>query len=194
MFQREDLATVGVIQVGNVYHNLSPALLVEEALKRGEGVLAANGALRVATGKYTGRSPKDHFIVDTQGVHSQVDWGSVNMPIAPDAYEQLKHRQQAYLEGRDVFVFDGFIGNDKKYRVPIRVINEYAWQNLFIQNLLCRPQTEELADFKPAYHMICTPGFKADPQTDGTNSEAFIHFWASKIKKSSSAVPIMAAK
>ncbi len=174
MFQREDLAQVGLNFVANVYHNLSPAQLVEEALRRGEGELAANGALRVATGKYTGRSPKDRFIVDTPDVHDTVDWGSVNMPIEESKYMRLKDRLEAYLQDRDVFVFDGYIGNDKKHRLPIRIINQYAWQNLFIQNLLCRPTEEELQNFVPQFHMICAPGFQADPQIDGTHSEAFV--------------------
>jgi len=174
MFAKEVLAELGIVNVCQVYHNLAPAHLVQEAIRRGEGILSATGALSVNTGKYTGRSPGDRFIVETEDTLANVDWGKVNMGMSPEVYARLKARQQAYLEGRDVFVFDGFIGKDKTYRIPIRVINEYAWQNLFAHQLLVRPTAEELTDFEPEFTLICTPRFKAVPEIDGTKSEAFI--------------------
>ncbi len=174
MFTKETLAQHGIINVNEVYRNLSPARLVEEAIRRGEGELSATGALSVNTGKYTGRSPGDRFVVETAETKDAVDWGKVNVPISAERYARIKARQQAYLEGRDVFVFDGFIGKDPKYRIAVRVINQYAWQNLFIQQLLVRPSVADLENFQPEFTLICTPGFQAVPELDGTKSEAFI--------------------
>lgn len=158
---REKLAQAGYINLGEIFDNLSPALLVEQALSRGEGVLSSTGALAVETGKYTGRSPEDRFVVEDETTKDTVDWGKINKPFCPKAFEALRSRQKAYLEGRDVFVFDGYIGADEEYRIPVRVINEYAWQNLFVHHLLRRPTKEELANFEPEVTLVCTPGFKA---------------------------------
>ena len=156
----------------HVYHNLTTAELVEMALQRKEGLLAANGALRVSTGKYTGRSPKDKFIVDLPAIHDEIAWGN-NTPFSADKFDQLYTCMMTYINNKEVFVFDGFAGADKKYQINIRVINEFAWQNLFIHQLLLRTEgTEE--NFAPDFEIICMPGFKADPEVDGTHSEAFI--------------------
>ncbi|WP_434509638.1 phosphoenolpyruvate carboxykinase (ATP) [Desulfitobacterium sp. AusDCA] len=157
-----------------VHYNLSVNELVNTSLARGEGVLASTGALRVVTGKYTGRSPKDKFIVDEPSVHNQIAWGEVNRPISQDCFENLYAQVKAYLENRELFIFDGFAGAHEKYRLPIRVINEYAWQNLFVHQLFIRPTEAELEAHKPEFTIIAAPGFQANPQTDGTNSEAFI--------------------
>ncbi len=171
---RETLAAAGYINLGKIYENLPPVQLVELALQRGEGRLSSTGALAVETGKYTGRSPEDRFIVDDATTHDTVDWGKINKPFDAEAFNALRSRQKAYLEGKDVFVFEGFVGADEKYRIPVRVITECAWENLFIRNLLRRPTAEELAAFKPEVTLVCTPGFKAIPELDKTNSEAFI--------------------
>ncbi|MFY9414697.1 MAG: phosphoenolpyruvate carboxykinase (ATP), partial [Tepidanaerobacteraceae bacterium] len=147
--------------------------LVEEALKRGEGFLTDSGALNVFTGKYTGRSPNDKFIVDEPSVHDKIWWGN-NKPIEPENFENLLKRLMAYLQNRDLFIFDGFAGADPKYRLPIRVINEYAYQNLFCRQLFIVPSDDELVNHEPGFTVICAPGFKADPETDKVNSEAFI--------------------
>ncbi|MDP4160720.1 MAG: phosphoenolpyruvate carboxykinase (ATP) [Bacillota bacterium] len=157
-----------------VHFNLSVSELVKKALASGEGVLASQGAFRVSTGKYTGRSPKDKFIVDDSMVHNRVDWGSVNRPISPEHFESLYTKVKLYLKERELFVFDGFGGADERYRLPIRVINEYAWQNLFVHQLFIRPTEAELEDFQPGFTIIVVPGLKANPETDGTHSEAFI--------------------
>ena len=174
MSMREELEKKGYINLGEVYDNLSPAILVEEALLRGEGELTATGALSVHTGKYTGRSPKDRYFVETAKEMDTIDWGDGNKGISVEKFTGIKRRQMAYLEGKDVFVFDGFIGADEKHRIAVRVINEYAWQNLFIHQLLRRPTAEEQANFQPEITLVCTPGFKAIPEIDGTRSEAFI--------------------
>jgi len=155
------------------YENLSVPRLVELALARGEGVLTSTGALRVTTGKYTGRSPEDKFIVDYPEIHDRIWWGP-NKSFEPAKFDRLYRRLKSYLAARDNFVFNGFVGADPDYRIPLRVINEYAWQNLFVRQLFLRPTAEELPQLKPEYTLICAPGFKAAPELDGTNSEAFI--------------------
>lgn len=168
------LEKLGISNIQNIYHNLSASKLVEEALQRKEGVLASNGAISVETGRYTGRSPKDRFIVDESEISNEIAWGNVNVPIAEDKFLNIYNRLLAYLQNRDLFVFDGFAGADVEYRTAFRVINEYAYQNLFIRNLLIRPTKEELENFNPGFNIICAPGFKCDPKIDGTNSEAAI--------------------
>ncbi|MCF2557404.1 phosphoenolpyruvate carboxykinase (ATP) [Fournierella massiliensis] len=166
---------LGIIGPKAVYRNLSPAQLVEAALRRGEGTLSNTGALVVTTGKYTGRSPDDKFIVDTEGVHNDIAWGKVNRPISREKFNAIKAKVAAYLQNREIFIFDGMAGADKKYTQKFRIINELASQNLFIHQLLIRPTAEELADFgEPDYTMLVAPGFKCDPELDGVHSEAAI--------------------
>ena len=164
-----DLKAVGIINVKNVYRNLGAARLTEHALKNGEGTLTSTGAISTFSGKYTGRSPKDRFIVDEPGVHDDIEWGKVNMPISEEKFENIHKKMTAYLQNKDLYVFDGFAGADKEYRLNVRVINEYAYQNLFINNLLIVPTKEELEGFAPGFTMIAAPGFKCDPEIDGTN-------------------------
>ena len=166
---------LGITSPSAVYRNLTPAQLTEAALRRGEGSLSDKGALVVTTGKYTGRSPKDKFIVDTDGIHNEIAWGNVNRPISREAFNSIKDKMINYLNGKEVFIFDGYAGADKTYTQKFRVINEMASQNMFIHQLLIRPTAEELANYGEAdYTIICAPGFKCDPAVDGTNSEAFI--------------------
>ena len=192
------LEKIGLFNTKAVYHNLTPAALVEAALRRGEGVLSNTGALVVTTGKYTGRSPQDKFIVDTPTIHDEIAWGKVNRPISREKFNAIKAKMLAYLQNREIFIFDGFAGADKKYTKKFRIINEFASQNLFIRDLLIRPTEEELATFGEAdYTLLAAPGFKCDPAVDGVHSEAAIiidyeaHFiiicgsqYAGEIKKS----------
>ena len=166
---------VGVIEPKAVYRNLTPAQLTEAALRRGEGTLSDKGALVVTTGKYTGRSPNDKFIVDTPGIHDEIAWGKINVPISKEKFDAIKGKLCAYLQNREIFVFDGYAGADKKYTQKFRIINELASQNLFIHQLLIRPTEEELASYgEPDYTVIAAPGFKCIPEEDGVNSEAAI--------------------
>ncbi|MGB9779694.1 phosphoenolpyruvate carboxykinase (ATP) [Caldanaerobacter sp.] len=167
------LEKLGLINFKNVYRNLSVAKLIEEAVKREEGVLINNGAFDVYTGKYTGRSPNDKFIVDDLEIHDEIWWEN-NKPISPEKFEKLLNRLTAYLQERDIFIFDGFVGADPAYRIPIRVITEYAYQSLMARQLFIRPSKKELENFIPEYTLIAAPRFKAIPEIDGTNSEAFI--------------------
>lgn len=165
---------LGIAGNGKVYRNLSVPALVEKALARGEGRLSDTGALVVETGKYTGRSPDDKFIVDTAEVHDEIAWGKVNVPISEDKFNALKAKIIAYLQNRELFVFDGFAGADPKYRQCFRIVNEMASQNMFIHQLLIRPTEEELEGYTPDYTIIAAPGFKCVPELDGTHSEAAI--------------------
>jgi phosphoenolpyruvate carboxykinase (ATP) len=169
------LEELGIIHPKAVYRNLSPAELTQIALRRGEGILSDTGALVVQTGKYTGRSPKDKFIVDTEGVHDQINWGKVNVPISREAFNQIKGKMAAYLQDREIFIFDGMAGADPHCTKKFRIINELASENLFIRNLLIRPTDEELENYGDAdFTIIVAPGFKCIPEIDGTHSEAFI--------------------
>jgi len=168
-----NLERLGLINFKNVYRNLPVAKLIEEAVKREEGVLVNNGAFNVYTGKYTGRSPNDKFIVDEPEVHEDIWWEN-NKPISVEKFEKLYNRLIAYLQNRDLFIFDGFVGADPQYRVSIRVITEYAYQSLMARQLFIRPTEKELQNFVPEYTLIAAPRFKAIPEIDGVNSEAFI--------------------
>jgi len=168
------LEKLGIINAAAVYRNLTPAQLTEHALRRGEGTLSNTGALVVKTGKYTGRSANDKFIVDTPAVHDEIAWGKVNRPIDKATYDAIYSKVVAYLQNREIFVFDGFAGADEKYMQRFRIINELASQNLFIHQLLRRPTEADLVDFKPDFTIIAAPGFKCIPEIDGTRSEAAI--------------------
>ena len=169
------LEKLGILNAKAVYRNLTPAVLTEKALQRGEGELMDTGALVVKTGKYTGRSAQDKFIVDTPAVHDKIAWGKVNVPVSREKFNAIKAKICAYLQGREIFIFDGMAGADPACTQKFRIINELASQNLFIRDLLIRPTDEELAAFgDPDYTLIAAPGFKCDPEIDGTRSEAAI--------------------
>jgi len=168
----------GMKNIGNVYRNLSVPKLVEHALARAEGVLADNGALCIKTGKYTGRSPNDKFIVDEPASHNEVHWSKTNVPISEEKFDRLYRQVLSYVQGRDLYIFDGYVGADPKYRVGVRIINEFACQNLFSHQLFIRPNPEELATHQADFTVIAVPGLEGDPEINGINSEAFIvvHF------------------
>jgi phosphoenolpyruvate carboxykinase (ATP) len=153
---------------------ISAAQLVEEALARGEGELSEEGAFVVRTGKYTGRSPGDKFIVDDDQTHDLVDWGKVNQPFSPDAFARLQERVDSYLSERKTYVFDGFAGADPTYRRHVRVISEYAWHSLFARQLFIRPEPGQDVSGEPDFTIIDAAEFKADPAGDGTKTETFI--------------------
>ncbi|MDF2569282.1 MAG: phosphoenolpyruvate carboxykinase [Sporomusa sp.] len=157
-----------------IYFNTSIAKLVEMAVQRGEGMLSDSGALLVYTGKYTGRSPNDKFIVETPDTTQDIWWEN-NQKISATQFDRLHGKMLDYLRGKDLFVFAGYAGADPKYTLPIKVINEYAWHNIFIQQLLLRPQdTKWPVPTEPYLTILATPGFTASPSIDGINSEAFI--------------------
>jgi phosphoenolpyruvate carboxykinase (ATP) len=164
-----------VLNGDNVCHDLPISQLVESALERKEGKLTSTGALLATTGKYTGRSPQDKYIVEETSVKNKINWGTVNQPISKEIFENLYKKVLGYLKTKDkVYVSKNFAGADKGYRLPIRVINEYAWHNLFARQLFIRPTEAELSTHEAEFTIISAPGFKADPIIDGTNSETFI--------------------
>lgn len=159
----------------NIVMQPSVATLVEKAVKRGEAQLTSDGAIVATTGKYTGRSPKDKFIVEEESMKDEISWGKVNRPISEDVFNNLYKKVTDYLaEKEEVFVFKGFAGADKKTQLSIQVVNEYAWHNLFVHQLFIRPTEEELKTHEAQFTIVSAPSFKADPAVDGTNSEAFV--------------------
>lgn len=171
---RNKIEALGIVSPGNVYANLTPAKLVELALKNDEGRLSATGALVVNTGKYTGRSPDDRYVVDYPEIHDEIDWGKVNMPITREAADKIFTRLTSYLQNRDLYVFEGFAGADKNYALPIRVVCELASSCLFATQAFIRPTKDELENFVPGFTVICAPGMNTIPELDGTHSEAAI--------------------
>ena len=169
-----DLKALGIINTKAVYHNAAPAFLVEKALERGEGQLSVTGALNVHTGKYTGRSPDDKFIVDCPYTHDDIAWGKVNKPTTREIFDALHEKLAAYFQDRETFVFDGYAGADPKYTKAFRVVNELASQALFSHQMLLVPTEEQLASFEPDFTVICAPGFKCIPERDHVHSEAAI--------------------
>jgi phosphoenolpyruvate carboxykinase (ATP) len=158
----------------NAKQNLSVAQLVEKVLERKEGILTSTGAIRATTGTYTGRSPKDKFIVKERSIENKIDWGVVNQPISEEVFDKLYNKVISYLKEREeLFIFNGFAGADKRYQLPLQVINEYAWHNLFAQQLFIKGNDDSQSNDNP-FTILSAPHFKADPAVDGTNSETFI--------------------
>ncbi|MDE3075879.1 MAG: phosphoenolpyruvate carboxykinase (ATP), partial [Chloroflexota bacterium] len=153
---------------------LSMPQLYEEAIRRHEGRLAHLGPLVVRTGQYTGRSPHDKFVVRESSSEGNVDWGAINQPFEAAQFATLHERLLAYLQGRELFVQDCFVGADPALRVPIRVITETAWHNLFARTMFIQAQPDELATHVPEFTVIHAPNFHAIPKVDGTRSEVFI--------------------
>ena len=169
------LAKQGIETGATLKWNLLTAPLVEEAVRNGEGVLAKDGPLVVATGKHTGRSASDKFIVRDAETESTVWWGKTNVPMTPENFATLKADFLAALgEKSQLYVADLFGGSQPEHRVNVRVINEFAWHNLFIRTLLVRPQASELEGFVPEYTIIDLPSFRADPARHGSRSETVI--------------------
>lgn len=156
-----------------VYKNLSPKELTEKTLELKQGVLADNGALCVNTGEFTGRSPKDKFIVADAITLDKVFWGDINFKISPEKFDQLHKKIETYLQDRDIFIKDAQVCADKNYRLNIRVSAEFPWQALFAHNLFLRPTKEEIENFKPDWNIISAPGFEANPAEDGTRRKNF---------------------
>ena len=192
------LEALGLVRSGRVHWNLSPAVLYEAAIQRGEGVLAAEGPLVCRTGQHTGRSPNDKFVVREPSSEEHVQWGSVNRPIEPDKFDALHRDMMTYLQDKELYVLDALAGADPAYRLPIRIVTEYAWHNLFARNMFL-PEDDPVrrAEHRPQFTVIDAPNFKADPARHGTRSDVFIlvHFgrklvliggtsYAGEIKKS----------
>jgi phosphoenolpyruvate carboxykinase (ATP) len=192
------LEALGIVRSGRVHWNLSPAALYEEALRRGEATLAADGPLVARTGHHTGRSPNDKFVVREPSSEQHVHWGSVNRPIEEASFDALHRDMMVYLQEKDLFVLDAWAGADPKYRLPIRVVTEFAWHSLFARNMFIpEDDAQKRADHRPEYTIINAPRFKADPAKHGCRSDVaiIVHFgrkliliagteYAGEIKKS----------
>ena len=170
-----ELSAIGVPTTARIQWNLSVPQLYEAALARGEASLAAEGPLVARTGSHTGRAPNDKFIVDEPSTHDVVDWGAVNRPMDEAAFDKLHRDLMAYLDGRDLFVMDGYAGADSQYRTPIRVVTELAWHSLFARNMFI-PELDatRLLEHRPEFTVVDVPSFRADPSTHGTRSEVFV--------------------
>lgn len=169
------LEEYGIKNVGNIYRNLPTPALYEEIVRRREGLIAHLGPMVVRTGHHTGRSPHDKFIVEEESSADKIWWGKENKPFDVKRFENLYHRLLAYLQGKDIFIQDCYAGAELKYRIPVRIITEYAWHNLFARNMFIRTiDDSELAEFKPKFTIFGVPRFHATPEVDGTKSESFI--------------------
>lgn len=164
----------GLYNLNDIYWNLPTPRLIEQAIVRREGQLSHLGPLVVRTGHHTGRSANDKFIVDEPSVSSEIWWGEINRPISEEAFDGIHQRMVNYLQNRDVYVQDCFVGADKRHRMPIRVITEYAWHSLFARNVFIMATDEELAVHQPEFTVIDAPRFHSDPDVDGTRCETFI--------------------
>ena len=174
MMSRKALEEYGLVNLGNINWNLSPPILIEHALERKEGVLAANGAFGATTGSHTGRSPKDKFIVTNEESAAKIWWGENNHPMSPEAFEDVRRSLAAYLQGRDVYVLDAAACADPDYRMPIQVITELAWHNLFARQLFLRANENDLTSERPGFTILCVPNFLADPRTHDTRTQVAI--------------------
>ncbi|HEX9006404.1 MAG TPA: phosphoenolpyruvate carboxykinase (ATP) [Bacteroidota bacterium] len=165
---------LGLRNLGTTYWNLPAPALYEESVRRREGWISDQGPLVVHTGHHTGRSANDKFIVRDETTADKVAWGKINRPMEPKHFEILLKKLLAYLQGRDVFVQNLYGGADEHYRIPVRIVTEYAWHSLFTRNLLIRPEEPVIHTSPETFTIIDSPRFHAVPESDGTNSEVFI--------------------
>jgi phosphoenolpyruvate carboxykinase (ATP) len=170
----QDLREYGLRNLETIHWNLGSAQLIEQALQRREGTIAANGALVVKTGLFTGRSPKDKYVVRESVTEQNVNWGAVNQPMSEDSFNRLFARISAFLQGQEVFVQDCFAGADPEFTLPVRVITQKAWHALFARQLFIRPTEAALAGHAPQFSLIFVPDFRAIPAEDDTRSETCI--------------------
>jgi len=166
-------ASLGLANPGPIHYNLPPAVLVEQTIQKNQGMLADSGALVVSTGEFTGRSPKDKFVVKDANTEGEVWWGDINQPFSTENFNKLRQQMLEFLSGKELYIRDVFAGADPAHRLNVRIVNQYPWQNLFVNNLFIRPTAEELASFAPDFTIICAPEFRADPAVVGTRQHNF---------------------
>ena len=170
---RAQLETLGLSGAGEIHRNLAPAALIARSLARGEGILAANGALVVKTGEPSGRSPEDRCIVK-EAESADVLWGKINKPCSAALFEKLLGKARGYLHDRDLYVFDGFAGAERNYRLPVRIVADASWHALFAHTLFVRPAPIELEDFTPGFTVINCGALRASADIDGTRSSVYV--------------------
>ncbi len=166
-------ASIGLKNLGNQFWNMSPAELIEDCIILGEGMLTDTGALAIETGEFTGRSPKDRFIVRDEKTENAVWWGNVNIRFTPAQFDALYDRMADFLQEQDVYVRDVYACAEEKYRMNIRVVTELPWSSLFAHNMFLRLTDKEIETFTPEWHIVCAPSFQADPAIDGTRQANF---------------------
>ncbi|MBD2767843.1 phosphoenolpyruvate carboxykinase (ATP) [Hymenobacter sp. BT664] len=167
------LQPLGFHETATVHLNLTPAELIEHALRNGEGHLTDTGALMADTGKFTGRSPKDRFVVRDANTEDSVWWGDINIPFDADKFDQLHQKMVAYLADKELYVREAYAGAHPDYQLKLRIVNEQAWHNLFCYNMFLRPAEGADTSWTPDFSIICAPGFEADPAVDGTRQPNF---------------------
>jgi len=161
------------IQNGKAHWNLSPAELAKIAVELGQATITNTGAIAIDTGEFTGRSPKDKFTVKDDLTKNAVWWNNFNIPFDPDQFEKLRQKVADYFNGKEFYVRDVYACADPRYKMNIRVVTELPWSNLFASNMFLRPTKEELTNFEPEWTILCAPGFRANPETDGTRQHNF---------------------
>lgn len=164
----------GISAQGEVHYNASGPELIELSVKRGEATLASTGALAAYTGRHTGRSPKDRFIVAQGEAEELIDWGGFNQRIEAGKFNAIVDRVRAHLGERELFVVDGYVGADPAHRINVRVIAELAWHANFVRQLFRRPSPEEMDGFEPQFVILAAPNFETQPERDHTNSSTFV--------------------
>ncbi len=194
---RVDLSHHGIEASGQIHWNPTTSLLYTHALARGDGRLAEGGSLAVDTGRFTGRSPKDKFVVAEPGSQDRIWWGEVNHELSEESFERLREKVVQHLDSADLYVVDAFAGADSAHRICVRVVTDHPYHALFAKTLFIEPAQDELGDFSPQALVLHAPGLEADPGTDGTRSSTFVvlhptrsevliggTFYAGEIKKS----------
>lgn len=171
--KNNELLKLGFKTVKTAYWNLTPAELVEAAILRNEGKLTSNGSLAADTGRFTGRSPKDRFIVADSITNDSVWWGDINIKFDSDKFDALYNKVVAHLSEKEIFVRDAYVCAKRDYSLNLRVVTESAYQNLFANNLFLRPNQEEIANWNPEWTILAAPSFEADPEVDGTRQGNF---------------------
>lgn len=168
-----DLTEIG-LQKTTINWNLTPAALIEKSISSGQGVLASSGALKIDTGKFTGRSPKDRYIVEDDITSSEVDWGKINQPVTPGQFDKLEKEVIDYLNNKDeIYARDAYACASRNYRLNIRAYTEFPWQSLFVYNMFLRPKKKEVMSIDPDWEIFAAPGFFADPEVDGIDDKNF---------------------
>ena len=161
------------IKDAKAHYQLSSGQLHDATIQKGQGIETSFGAISVNTGEFTGRSPKDRFIVKDSITEDKIWWGDINIPFEPAAFDKLYDKVVAYLSEKEVYVRDAYACADENYKLNIRVVNEYPWSNMFAHNMFLRPTEAELVDFKEEWLIVNAPGFMADPAVDGTRQHNF---------------------
>ncbi len=168
-----NLDSLGLSSISTSHWNLPAETLEQIILDKNQGVLTSTGAIAIKTGEFTGRSPKDRFIVEDDLTRETVWWGDINIKFDADKFDQLHKKMAAYLEGKEVYVRDAYACAHDDYRMNVRVVAEYPWSSSFVKNMFLRLKDDEIDSFTPEWNIICVPSFMADPEVDGTRQHNF---------------------